>query len=100
MPPRIFTHRTAGETAAGYRPPAPPRHYDRRDWRDRLQPRILARDPICRICGDAPSAHVDHIKPLAQGGTDHESNLRGVCASCHSRLTHRLQQTGVNEVKR
>lgn len=31
--------------------------------------------------------HVDHIVPLAAGGTDDESNLQTLCAACHSRKT-------------
>jgi 5-methylcytosine-specific restriction endonuclease McrA len=30
-------------------------------------------------------AHVDHIVPKRQGGTDEVTNLRTLCASCHSR---------------
>lgn len=27
--------------------------------------------------------HVDHIKPLSAGGTNHKSNLRVLCPVCH-----------------
>lgn len=58
-------------------------------WR-MLRATILARDPTCTICGRAASAHVDHIVARAKGGSDDESNLRGVCHSCHSVKTARL----------
>ena len=48
---------------------------------------VLERDPICRGCGRAPSVHVDHVLPRAQGGTDDPSNLQGLCTPCHSRKT-------------
>ncbi len=34
-----------------------------------------------------PSTEVDHILPLAQGGTHDRSNLQGLCHSCHSSKT-------------
>ncbi|MGH3760266.1 HNH endonuclease [Actinophytocola sp.] len=49
------------------------------DW-PRIRARVLRRDPICRLCGTAPSTEVDHIRP----GDDHsDTNLRGVCTPCH-----------------
>ncbi|MBS3976426.1 MAG: HNH endonuclease [Syntrophomonadaceae bacterium] len=32
---------------------------------------------------------VHHIKPLAQGGTNDDNNLRALCTSCHSEITAR-----------
>ena len=41
---------------------------------------MLLRDPVCRICGKAPSVEADHRDP--RGG--HElTNLQGVCGRCH-----------------
>lgn len=49
-------------------------------WETVIRPRILARDPICRICGRRPSTEVDHDRP----GDDHsDANLQGVCTPCH-----------------
>jgi len=48
--------------------------------------------PLCVLClrrGLAvPSQHVDHIKPIAAGGERWAlSNLRGLCAADHARVT-------------
>ena len=54
-----------------------------RDW-SRRRAHVLARDPLCAICGEAVSTEVDHI----ERGDDHSyANLRGVCGRCHMRKT-------------
>lgn len=55
----------------------------------KLRLHILAKEPICSVCGRMPSQHVDHITPKAQGGGDEEENLRGICAACHAKKTAR-----------
>lgn len=53
------------------------------DW-SRIRRSILARDPVCRLCGNARSVEVDHRIP----GDDHRPvNLQGVCVSCHRSKT-------------
>jgi 5-methylcytosine-specific restriction protein A len=50
------------------------------DWFTHIRPRILKRDPVCAVCRSRPSAQVDHIRR----GHDHrDSNLQGICDSCH-----------------
>ena len=55
----------------------------------RLRFRILARDGFrCRYCGrlgGTPGVvlHVDHIVPVAAGGTMSEDNLRTACEECN-----------------
>jgi 5-methylcytosine-specific restriction enzyme A len=47
--------------------------------------KVLNRDPICRVCDNALSEQVDHIKPLSQGGARFELvNLQGICVRCHA----------------
>jgi 5-methylcytosine-specific restriction endonuclease McrA len=59
-----------------------PRNGSTRRWRS-LRDQSLARDRYtCRQCG-RPARHVDHITPIAWGGTDHPSNLRALCADCN-----------------
>jgi len=63
-------------------PPRIERDGSTRAWRS-TRARILARDGHrCRQCGE-PAQHVDHITPVASGGTDHPSNLRALCAHCN-----------------
>ena len=48
---------------------------------------VLARDPICVSCGQAPSAEADHIVPFSHGGSGSLANGQGLCKPCHSRKT-------------
>jgi 5-methylcytosine-specific restriction protein A len=54
---------------------------------------ILARNPICCSCREAPSAHADHIMPLKQGGDYSLENGQGLCHPCHNRKTAQEKQT-------
>ena len=47
----------------------------------KIRARVLARDPVCKICGVRQSTHCDHIEAKTD---DHaEDRLQGVCATCH-----------------
>lgn len=52
-----------------------------------LRVQVLIRDKsTCRMCGrskDEVSLHVDHIVPVAKGGTDEISNLATLCSDCN-----------------
>ncbi|MFR9796619.1 holin [Streptomyces sp. MS06] len=68
----------------------------------RFRPAVLARDPVCTLCGREPSVHADH-HPLsrreleAQGlDPDDPRHGRGLCGPCHSRETARHQPGGWN----
>jgi 5-methylcytosine-specific restriction endonuclease McrA len=51
-------------------------------WR-KIRAEILARDPICVLCGVRPSAFCDHIEAKVD---DHSpQGLQGVCGPCHDR---------------
>ncbi len=71
------------------RPSATARGYDAR-WR-KQRVRGLALEPLCRECkkrGRITAATVrDHIVPIAQGGSNEESNIQSLCAPCHNRKT-------------
>ena len=63
------------------------RGYDS-NWQ-RIRKAHLKKHPTCVDCGNR-ATEVDHAIPLANGGTNDESNLRSRCKSCHSRKTARL----------
>ena len=77
------------------RPACERAHYRTADWRAR-RVRILVRDSFtCRACGRMTSgqeAHVDHILPLEEGGTDADDNLQVLCKSCHGKKTRAEQR--------
>mgnify|MGYP003345949436 CR=1 FL=1 len=69
-------------------------HYLSAEWRA-LRARILVRDACrCRACSrvvNGKAAHVDHVVPLEDGGTDHPDNLQTLCEACHGRKTRAEQ---------
>jgi 5-methylcytosine-specific restriction protein A len=48
---------------------------------------MLRSNPICQYCGLEEASEVDHVVPLAAGGTNDYDNLRTSCKACHSRKT-------------
>ena len=61
---------------------------------DALRKVVLQRDGgLCQYCRDegrvTVATMVDHTIPKAEGGTDDPSNLRSICAPCHTRKTDR-----------
>lgn len=56
----------------------PPRNGGSRAWR-RTVAYVLRRDNgTCWICDGTGADSADHVVPVAQGGTDHPSNLKAV----------------------
>lgn len=39
---------------------------------------------LCQITVSLNTAHIDHIRPLSSGGSNHASNLRTLCPVCHA----------------
>ena len=53
-------------------------------WK-RIRVRVLARHPICVLCGVRPSGRADHI----EAKTDDHTRLQGVCKECHDQKSSR-----------
>jgi 5-methylcytosine-specific restriction protein A len=53
----------------------------------RMRAELFARAPLCAMCEAAGRVTLatqrDHIKPLAEGGADDQSNEQGLCHLCH-----------------
>ncbi|MCZ7414301.1 holin [Streptomyces sp. WMMC897] len=72
------------------------------EHRRRFRAAVLDRDPVCVLCGQAPSVHADHWPMTkrelrAQGLDEHDPERgRGLCASCHSSETAKYSPGGWN----
>lgn len=52
---------------------------------------------MCHVCGRPGADEVDHVLPLAEGGTDTHSNLRPIHSEpCHREKTASESQKGKN----
>jgi 5-methylcytosine-specific restriction endonuclease McrA len=62
----------------------------RRGFPPHTRTAILQAQPTCQLqlpgCTHT-STEADHITPTAQGGTNHPTNGRGVCHTCHTQIT-------------
>jgi 5-methylcytosine-specific restriction protein A len=59
-------------------------------WRKLRRLIASERPAVCVACGYAGASramHLDHIRPLSQGGTNDPCNLQWLCAGCHSKKT-------------
>lgn len=78
------------------RPSASARGYCSAGWKAARR-EVLLRDgyqcQVCRRVVSGRSAHVDHIVPKSQGGSDLVSNLQALCRGCHSKKTAREQHS-------
>ncbi|MFI2909448.1 HNH endonuclease [Streptomyces sp. PDY-4] len=55
-----------------------------RGWERQVRPRALARDGFaCLHCGGRERLEVDHVVPIAQGGTWTLDNAQTLCQDCH-----------------
>lgn len=52
-----------------------------------MRAELFARDPLCAECKRQARVTLatqrDHIKALAEGGADDDSNVQGLCHECH-----------------
>ena len=68
------------------RPSAAERGYDA-EWQ-KTRKEFLVMHPRCTECGQQ-ATEVDHIVPIADGGTNEWTNLRAMCKRDHSQRTAR-----------
>lgn len=51
-----------------------------------LRTAVFARDgKVCAACRSVDDITIDHVQPVAKGGTDDLTNLQPLCRSCNSR---------------
>jgi 5-methylcytosine-specific restriction protein A len=57
-------------------------------WERHVRPRALARDGFaCVRCGEREALEVDHVVPIAKGGTWTLDNAQTLCRRCHQAKT-------------
>jgi 5-methylcytosine-specific restriction protein A len=65
----------------------------------RERERLFAREPLCAECKRHDRATLavwrDHIVPVAEGGTDDDANIQGLCDECHRAKTAREAARGL-----
>jgi 5-methylcytosine-specific restriction endonuclease McrA len=70
----------------GMLPKRPPIRLDPNSYKE-LWRRILLRDNwTCQVCGSKTNLQVHHQQLRSQSGSDEESSLITLCASCHAKL--------------
>ena len=67
-----------------------------------LHARVLAEEPVCRLCGTRASRHVDHVVSVSRRPDlfGVRSNLQGVCPPCHRSKTARVDSKPLESRKR
>ena len=55
---------------------------------------ILDETPLCVLCEKRKGSQIDHIQPLALGGTNETENLQVLCKECHFEKTRAEQEDG------
>ena len=60
-------------------------------WLQEQREELFRTEPWCRICKAEDRLSLatirDHIKPLAEGGTDEPNNVQPLCLACSDRKT-------------
>lgn len=65
----------------------------------RMREKKKQENPLCWMCQEVGLVRLwdvlDHHVPLEEGGTNDESNLRGLCHDCHDAKSERERQRGL-----
>lgn len=68
-----------------------PRKKNRPNMSPTRRQRVLERDGHrCQECGATELLEIDHVVPVAHGGTEDESNLQVLCEKCNNRKGARV----------
>lgn len=62
----------------------------------RVKKRLISENPHCHICGKfltVETATIDHLIPLAKGGSNGQDNLRLACEKCNSNKGNKMPKT-------
>jgi 5-methylcytosine-specific restriction protein A len=63
-------------------------------WERYVRPKVLARDGFaCVFCGSRQGLELDHVIPVAKGGTWTEDNAQTLCQKCHRAKSVRERRT-------
>jgi 5-methylcytosine-specific restriction protein A len=66
----------------------------------RMRAEVLAEEPCCRLClGEGKrvrATEVDHIVPLALGGSEARANKQALCKPCHEAKSKSERETARN----
>jgi hypothetical protein len=90
---RALTARLTAEGVIVFDAPPESSPY-RRSLPAALRRTVMERDGYrCRHCGTGVNLSIDHIYPVAHGGTDDLDNLQVLCCPCNSRKGARLPMT-------
>ena len=61
--------------------------------------RLFRRSPLCAECVKADRVALatqrDHVVPLAEGGTDTDDNVQGLCTPCHDAKSEAERKRGI-----
>jgi len=92
---RCEAHKVISWSRAG---PAPQRVRGRK--LQEMRAALFRREPLCRACKALGlvtlATERDHIRPLAEGGTDTPGNEQPLCEAHHREKTHAEAQRGRN----
>ena len=70
--------------------PKPQRHAWNLKWKN-IRKQVFERDPHkCKQCGSTDNLVIDHLIPLARGGTNDLDNLQILCKSCNRKKAAKL----------
>ncbi|MCC8073684.1 MAG: HNH endonuclease [Clostridiales bacterium] len=71
-----------------------------RNWH-KIRKAYVNAHPLCERCAEngryVKVEEVHHIKPLADGGTNEESNLMSLCRKCHAEIHAQMGTRSHNE---